>query len=90
MAYNLTKEQMIEYLKKDAEYFPFEQIISYKKLQAMNDWVPISAEVKVAYMSFFRDVKECCIKLLKHNGLNTSNDNRLLWKEAIEEIDRLL
>ncbi len=82
MAYNMTKS-MIAHLKEDAEYFPFEQIRSYKLLQKH----PLEDGFKKEYFAFFCDVKKECEHLLK---TEPNHQNKSLWKEAIEEINKII
>ena len=85
MAYNMTKANMIEHLKDDAEYFPFEQIRAFKLLQKQP--IEIDENVKKDYLAFFRDVKKECERLIQNER---NNSNRDLWEEAIEEINKIL
>lgn len=87
MAYNLSKEKMIEHLKEDAVYFPFEQIRSYKLLITQEQHLPPDSTLKQDYISFFKDVKEQCEILLKTDPTHEDVD---LWKEAIDEINKII
>lgn len=85
MAYNLTKSNMIEHLKEDAEYFPFEQIRSFELLQGQP--IAIAESVKQDYIAFFKTVKKECEHLLQTEKQSINCD---LWKEAIKQIDKIL
>lgn len=85
MAYNMAKKDMIECLKEDAEYFPFEQIRSFDLLQKQP--IGITEDVKKDYLAFFKDVKRECERLLQ---TQPKNENSGLWKEAIDLIDKIL
>lgn len=85
MAYNMTKADMIEHLHEDAEYFPFEQIRSFKLLQKQP--VEIAEDVKKDYFAFFKDVKRECERLLRKQP---NNENCDLWKEAVKEINEII
>lgn len=85
MAYNMTKKDMIECLKEDAEYFPFEQIRSFDLLQKQP--IGITEDVKADYWAFFKDVKRECERLLQ---ANPESKNGELWKEAIDLINKIL
>lgn len=87
MAYNLSKEKMIEHLKENAVYFPFEQIRSYKFLKSQEKQLPIDNTLAQDYFSFFKDVKEQCEILLKAEPQHADAD---LWKEAIDEINKII
>lgn len=83
MAYNMTKIKIVRHLKEDAEYFPFEQIRSFKLLKKQS----VDEELKKDYFAFFSDVKKECEHLLQ---TEPNHDNHSLWKEAIEEIDTII
>lgn len=83
----MTKEKIIEHLKLDAEYFPFEQIRSYNFLKSQEQHIPLDNTLKQDYLSFFKDVKKQCEILLK---TNSNHENVDLWKEAIDEINKII
>ena len=83
----MTIEKMIEHLKLNAEYFPFEQIRHYNFLKKQEQHVPIDSTLKQDYFSFFKDVREQCEILLKTDPTNEDID---LWQEAIAEIDKII
>ena len=85
MAYNLERSKLVEHLTIDAEYIPFEQIRSFKLLEEKS--VGFTADVKKDYFSFFKDVKKECEYLLQ---TQPNNENCSLWREAIEEINKVI
>ena len=82
----MTREEMIEHLTLDAEYFPFEQLRQYKSFKAQEPHISFDFDLKQDYLSFFRDVRELCEILLDANPTFEDAD---LWQEAIAEIDKL-
>ena len=87
MAYDMSLSTMIEHLRDDAVYFPFEQIRSYKFLLSQEQNVPMDSTLKQDYLSFFKDVKAQCTALLKSVP---NHENAELWREAVEEINELI
>lgn len=87
MDYNFSKEKVIEHLKLDAVYFPFEDIRGYKHLLSMQEQVPITDNVKNEYLTYFKFVKEQCEILLKTEPNHKDID---LWKEAIDKINKII
>lgn len=89
MDYNFPKEKVIEHLKLDAVYFPFEDIRGYKHLSSMQAQaqVPIPDNVKDEYLAYFKFVKEQCEILLKAEPNHEDAD---LWQEAIDEINKII
>lgn len=82
----MTTAKMIERLKLDADYFPFEQIRSYKFLKSQAQHIPLDNTLEQDYLSFFKDVKKQCEILLK---TDPHHENVDLWKEAIDEINKI-
>lgn len=78
---------MVEHLKTNAVYFPFEQIRHYNFLKTQEQQLPIDNTLKQDYLSFFKDVKEQCETLLKTEPNHEDVD---LWKEAIIEINNII
>lgn len=87
MAYNLSKKELIEHLKEDAVYFPFEQIRNYNFLKSQEQKLPLDNTLVQDYLSFFKDVKEQCENLLKTDAQHADAD---LWQEAIDEINKII
>ena len=87
MAYDMTKEEMIEHLYLDAEYFPFEQIRQFKNYKSQEPHIPFDRDLERDYFAFFEDVREQCEILLKTEPNFEEAD---VWKEAIEEINKLI
>lgn len=85
MAYNMAKAEIIEHLKEDAAYFPFEQIRSFKLLEKQP--IKIEDSVKKDYLTFFQDVKKECEHLIQTERNHPDLD---LWQEAIKEINEIL
>ena len=83
----MTKETMVEHLKNDAVYFPFEQIRSYKFLKSQEQQLPLDNTLKQEYLDFFNDVKQQCEILLKSDP---NHEDSNLWKEAITEINKII
>ena len=87
MGYDFPKEETIEHLKLDAVYFPFEDIREYKHLLGMQQHVPISNDNKDLYFAYFKFIKEQCEILLK---TDPTHEYVGLWKEAIDEINKII
>lgn len=87
MDYNFLKEKVVEHLKLDAVYFPFEYIRGYKHLLSMQEQVPIPDNVKEEYFTLFKCAKEQCEILLK---TEPNHEDVELWQEAIDEINKII
>ncbi len=87
MAYEMNKAEILEHLRLDAVYFPFEQINDYKRIIKHEKDLPVEEKVKKGYLEFFKSVKEECITLISSDK---SNENADLWVEAVEEINRII
>lgn len=83
----MNKEEILEHLKLDAVYFPFEQINDYKRIIVNEKELPVEENVKTGYLEFFQCVKKECINLIK---VNKTDENADLWAEAIDEINKIL
>lgn len=87
MAYEMNKEEILEHLRFDAVYFPFEQINDYKRIINNEKELPIEKNVKTGYLEFFKCVKKECINLI---NADKTNENADLWAEAIDEINKII